>query len=235
MKVSIVIPTYNNLEYLPETIESCLAQTYKDFEIILVDDASTEDIYSYVKNIPKITYIRNEKNMGPGYSRNVGVEASSGELISLIDSDDIMHKDKLTNSVGKFSSDIGLICGDYCIFVNRIMRSNPRPFYGFGREMDIGWNSMIKVNYVACGSTTFRKDVFNEVGGFNETYWVAEDYDLWLRISEKYRIRFIPKVMYYYSRIQNGNSLVNRNERNEFPDYRKEIISNSIERMKGLK
>ncbi len=102
MKVSIVIPTYNNLEYLPETIESCLAQTYKDFEIILVDDASTEDIYSYVKNIPKITYIRNEKNMGPGYSRNVGVEASSGELISLIDSDDIMHKDKLTNSVESF-------------------------------------------------------------------------------------------------------------------------------------
>jgi len=231
MKVSIVIPTHNNLEYLPQAINSCLNQNYKDYEIILVDDASTQDIYSYVKDIPNLKYIKNEKNMGPGYSRNVGIDAASGELISLLDSDDIMHEDKLINSVDKFEKDVGLICGDYCIFVNRRMPRLPRKFFNFGREMDIGWKSMIRVNYVACGSTTFRKDVFYDVGGFNEKYWVAEDYDLWLRISEKYRIKFIPKIMYYYSRINGGNSLVNRNERKEFPDYRKEIIENSKKRM----
>jgi cellulose synthase/poly-beta-1,6-N-acetylglucosamine synthase-like glycosyltransferase len=171
--------------------------------------------------------------MGPGYSRNIGVDAASGELISLLDSDDIMHKDKLLNSVDKFHDNIGLVCGDYCIFVNRKMPRFPRQFFRFGQEMDISWKSMIRVNYVACGSTTFRKDVFYDVGGFNEKYWVAEDYDLWLRMSEKYRIRFIPKIMYYYSRINGGNSLVNRNERNEFPDYRKEIIENSKRRMKS--
>lgn len=234
MKVSIVIPVYNNLEFLPQTIKSCLSQTYKDYEIIVVDDNSEQDIASYIKTFPNIKFHRNNENKGPAFSRNVGVDMASGDLISLIDSDDIMHKEKLSNSVPYFvenKNNIGMTCGNYCIFKNRNINKMSRPFYSFGVPIEINWNSLLRVNYVACGSVTFKKDVFLDVGRFNEKYWVAEDYDLWLRIAEKYRVQYIPKIMYFYSRIDNGNSLVNRNERHEFPNYRKEIIANSKLRM----
>jgi GT2 family glycosyltransferase len=87
-------------------------------------------------------------------------------------------------------------------------------------------------NFVASGSTTIRRDVFNKIGPFNEKYWIAEDYDYWLRISELYPIEYIHKVMYYYRIIPNGGSLTQRSDiQLKHAENIKEIRKASIDRM----
>jgi|TARA_R110001583_G_scaffold16234_12_gene66274 glycosyltransferase involved in cell wall biosynthesis len=210
MLVDIVIPAYNPGEYLHECLISCVSQSYENFNIIVVDDNSTEDVERVVSNFSEVSYIRNPKNLGPGASRNVGINNGSGDLISFIDSDDIMHQDKLALSVERLSksSEAGMCCGNYRIMVNR--QSIRPPFYKL--PIDINYNLLMKQNFVASGSTTVRRSVIDEVGSFNEDYWIAEDYDLWLRISERYPVEYIHNVLYYYSIVPGEGSLTQRSD-----------------------
>jgi len=200
--VSIVIPVYNNIEYIEQCLDSCFYQTYKNFEVIVIDDNSSDKIYEVTKKY-NVTYIRNKKNMGPSYSRNIGIKVSKGEAVSFIDSDDIMMPNKLKLSVPHLKGKIGMTCGNYKVLLNRL-RLLPN-FYSTKLKIDI--DLLMRQNFVACGSTTVRRDVFDDVGLFNENYWIAEDYDMWVRISEKYSIEYIHDVLYYYSVIKRGKSL----------------------------
>jgi glycosyltransferase involved in cell wall biosynthesis len=96
-KVSVVIPAYNNAEFLGETIQSVLDQTYPNFEVIVVNDASPDDTYAVVSQFhdPRLRYIAHEKNQGLSAARNTGIRASVGELIALLDGDDLFHPEKL--------------------------------------------------------------------------------------------------------------------------------------------
>ena len=210
MLVDIIIPAFNPGRHLVEAINSCVAQKYKNYTITVVDDASDEDIQGVTKGVQNLQYIRNEKNLGPGGARNVGIMATKGDLVSLLDADDIMHPNKLELSVKSFenNSELGMTCGNYRIIVNR--RKLLRPFYR--SPVDINHDILMKQNYVASGSTTIKRSVLEDVGLFDENYWISEDYDMWLRISEKYPIEYIHKVLYYYSVIPSGNSLTQRND-----------------------
>jgi len=207
MLVSIIIPSYNSEKFLKTCLQSCYKQTHKDFEIILIDDYSSDNTFQVAKDF-NIRYVRNDKNLGPAASRNIGIELSNGELISFIDADDIMNHNKLSLSIDNFNSDIGMTCGNYQILYDRVRLFGP--FYA--NPIDITYDLMMKQNFVASGSTTVRKDVLDDVGVFNEDYWIAEDYDLWLRISEKYRINYIHDILYYYSITKNSDSLTQRTD-----------------------
>ena len=207
MLVSIVIPAYNSKKYLKQCLNSCINQTYKNIEIILVDDASSEELYPIAKEYD-VKYIRNNKNSGPAFSRNIGIKMSQGELVSFIDADDIMHPQKIELSVKEFKDDVGMTCGNYKILFNRLTLY-PK-FYN--HPIDVNWELLMKQNFVASGSTTVRKDVLEQMNGFNEEYWIAEDYDLWLRISERYKIKYIHDILYFYSIVKNGNSLTQRED-----------------------
>src|ERR1041385_3866377 len=95
-KVSVIIPTYNHAEYLPEAIQSVLEQTYPDFELLIVNDGSTDHTGEVVQQFtdPRIHYLEQE-NRGATAARNTGICASSGELIALLDADDLWHPEKL--------------------------------------------------------------------------------------------------------------------------------------------
>ena len=207
MWVDVIIPAYNPGVYLSEAIESCLNQSYKKFNIIVVDDNSSQDVEGVVSKYKNIKYIKNSKNMGPSYSRNVGIESSNAELISLLDADDVWDRDKLINSVNEFKKDksIGMTCGNYKIMVRGRLRS---PFYK--KSVKVSHSSLMRINYVASGSTTFKRSVVNDVGLFNEKYWISEDYDMWVRISEKYPIKYIHKILYYYRITPGNDSLTQR-------------------------
>jgi len=213
MLVDIIIPAYNPGKYLKSAIKSCIHQRYKNYTITVVDDNSTEDVKGMLKRYPSINYIRNEENIGPGASRNVGIKATSGDLISLLDADDIMHSNKLKLSVDTFNKrpNIGMTCGNYQILVNRVRLK--RPFYR--NPIKIDHAALMRRNFVASGSTTIKRSVLDDVGLFDEKYWIAEDYDMWIRIAEQYPIEYIHEILYYYSVIPRGDSLTQRRDRKE--------------------
>jgi len=101
MKVDIIIPSYDG-KYLYETLESCHKQSYKDFSICVIDNASKYDIKKICDKFKEVKYIRAEKNLGPAGGRNLGIKNTTGDIISFIDDDDIMHQDKLLLSVEQF-------------------------------------------------------------------------------------------------------------------------------------
>ncbi len=210
MLVDVVIPAYNPGPFLEEALKSCYAQTYKNFTVTVVDDNSSENLIPVLKKFPKVNYIRNESNLGPAGSRNVAIKATKGEIISLLDADDLWTPNKLSLSVKAFkeNSDLGLVCGNYKIMVNR--KRLMRPFYKTPIQID--YEKLMRQNFVASGSTSFKRDAVDKVGLFNERYYISEDYDMWLRISEKYPIKYIHEVLYYYSVIPKGGSLTQRSD-----------------------
>lgn len=207
--VSIIIPVYNSRKYINQCLKSCLSQTYKDYEIVVIDDCSDDDI-SYCAEEYGVKYIRNNENLGPAASRNIGIKNSSGEYISFLDADDIMSPYKLEKSIAEFKKDpeLGMTCGNYQILSNRTTILDQ--FYTV--PVEINHTNLLKQNFVASGSVTVKRSVLDDIGLFNEEYWIAEDYDLWLRISEKYKIKYIHETLYYYSIIRNGNSLTQRDD-----------------------
>lgn len=208
MKVDIIIPAYHGI-FLEETLNSCVSQTYDNYEIIVIDNQSPVDIKSICNNFTKVNYIKAPNNGGPSGGRNIGIRNSSADLISFIDDDDNMCPNKLADSVQAFQQhpDIGMTCGNYRIMVNGRIR---QPFYK--RAVSINHAALMKINYVASGSTTVKKEVFDKVGLFDERYWIAEDYDMWVRISEQYPIHFINKVLYHYRIIPGSKSLTQRQD-----------------------
>ena len=234
MLVDIIIPAYNPGEYLVDAIKSCLSQKYKYYTITVIDDNSSENVKDLLKDFPSVNYIRNEKNLGPGASRNVGIKATDGDLISLLDADDIMHPRKLKVSVDVFkkNSKIGMTCGNYQILVNR--KRFMKPFYK--RPIKVDHSILMRQNFVASGSTTFKRTVIEDIGLFNEEYWISEDYDMWVRIAEKYPIEYIHQVLYYYSVIPKGDSLTQRDDiQTKHISNIKEIKEASMERLAANK
>lgn len=110
MKISFVLPAHNNSEYLHAAVESCLAQTYKDIEIVIVDDASTDSTPDYIawakaqEWASKCVFIRNEKNLGRSASRNIGNRAASGEILAVLDADDLNSPKRAELTVARFKA-----------------------------------------------------------------------------------------------------------------------------------
>lgn len=208
--VDIIIPAHNPGSYIIEAIESCLTQSYKKIKITVIDDCSSQDLSFLKQRYPKISVLRTPKNLGPGGARNFGMKQTDGEFISFLDSDDIMDKDKIFYSIKELKKDksVGMVCGNYRIFVNR---SKLRPAF-YKKAPMINWKSLMERNWVASGSVTIRRKVFEEIGGFNEKFWICEDYDYWLRISEQYGIKYISHVLYFYSVCPGNNSLTQRTD-----------------------
>lgn len=206
MKVSVIIPTHNpNSDNLKEAVYSALDQDVKPYEIIIIDDASDKEVKF---NNKIVEVLRIDNNSGPSAARNFGIKNSQGDLISFLDDDDRWLPHKLRLSINEFSKDqsIGMVCGNYCWFIDDEKTYNK--FYNTIPRINI--ETMKRVNFVASGSVTVKKKVLDNVGLFNESLWVGEDYELWLRILKEYPIKFINEVLYLYRRNDPGTSLSSR-------------------------
>lgn len=230
MKVDIIIPAFHGV-YLKDAIDSCLNQTYKNYQITVVDDCSPNHNVKKICDLyPKVRYLRTEANLGPAGARNFGIKNTSFEIISFLDEDDIMEQNKLFYSIEEFKKDssIGMTCGNYRVLLNGKLKPQ---FYK--RAIQIEYKNLLRTNFVATGSVSIKRDILNTVGYFNEEYWIGEDYDLWLRCSELYPIKYIHKVLYFYRVIPQGNSLTQREDiqRKHLENITK-IRKESIERVK---
>lgn len=200
-KTSVIIPTYNRAKYLPEAIDSVLNQTCQDFEIIVVDDGSTDEtaevVKSYIKSTIEIKYIQQE-NQGPGAARNSGIREAKGKYIAFIDSDEVWKPEKLEKQI-KFlekNPDYEMVYTDVYEFNNgaitkkSVLVTNDR---GKMSGMIIG--RLIIGCFISLSTVTLRREVIDAVGVFNTDLMIAEDWDLWLRVASKYKIWFIDEVL----------------------------------------
>jgi len=194
MKVSVIIPTFNRLSLISRAIDSVLKQTFKPFEIIVVDDGSSDNTSTFIKNNYKSVKLIKQKNLGVSKARNVGIKNSSGDWIALLDSDDEWKKNKLEVQIKSLSEyDYYSVCHTNEIWIRNGTRVNQKK-----RHQKYGGNIFDKcldICRISPSSIIFQKNIINEVGWFDENLSICEDYDLWLRITANFKILFIDKPL----------------------------------------
>ncbi len=199
-KVSIVIPAYNAMKYLPETVASVMNQTYQDFEIVLVNDGSSDQIQSWAadQKIPQLRLISQE-NRGLSGARNTGVRNAQGEYIAILDADDLWEPTKLQKQVQALDDapDVGIVY-TWTALVDENGELTGR-YYKRHEEGDV-WNTLVEFNLVGCGSVPLiRKSCFEVAGDFDENLRsFVEDWDLWLRMARLYRFKVVKEPLVFY-------------------------------------
>jgi glycosyltransferase involved in cell wall biosynthesis len=198
-KVSVIIPTLNRADFIKESINSVLSQTYQDFEIIVIDDGSTDNTREIVEGYDneKIKYFY-QKNSGLNSARNTGIRNSKGEYISYLDSDDIWHPYKLEKQVAILdkNSDIGLVyCGSSLIDENGT-HTGKRPLI---RHSGYVFEKLIRYNFLYNGSIAiFRRNCLEKVGLFDERTVRMTDWEFYLRFAIHYKFYGIPEYLIKY-------------------------------------
>lgn len=204
MRVSVIIPTYNRATVLGRSIQSVLDQTFQDFELIIVDDASQDDTRDVVNNfnIPNIRYVRHEKNLGPGLARNTGINLAQGEYIAFQDSDDQWLPEKLEKQIRYLDSapsDVGAVYS--CLLRMNGSGTVHIPSVKNRRmEGDIHLD-ICRGNFIAMPVVLVKKECFARTGLFDDRLNQYEDWDMWIRISKYYHFGFIdePLVISYFT------------------------------------
>lgn len=208
-KVSVIIPAYNAMAYLPETITSLLQQTFSDFEVIIINDGSFDNIEEWFSQIkdPRARLIT-QKNLGLSAARNTGISQAQGKYIAFLDADDLWHSTKLEKQVEVLDTqqDIGLV---YCW--TALIDENSKPTGRIFKSYAQGnvWESLTENNLIRCGSVPMvRHQCFQTCGGFDININAAQDWDMWLRIAASYSFALIKEPLVYYRQHPNNKSKV---------------------------
>ena len=196
MNISVVIPTYNRIELLKRSIDSVINQTIKPSEIIIVDDGSNDGTEAMVKNKYDSLKLITQKNKGASAARNSGIKASSGEWICFLDSDDEWKNDKLEKQITAATNN-----SDYKFFhSNEIWIKNGKRINQKKKHKKYGgdiFKKCLDMCRISPSSVLIEKNIFEEIGFFNENLVVCEDYELWLRICDKYEVFFIDEPLIF--------------------------------------
>jgi len=196
MKISVIIPTYNRKKTLARAIQSVINQSLSPFEILIIDDGSNDGTEEWVKeNFQNIKYIY-QNNHGVSSARNIGIENAYGDWVAFLDSDDEWLPNKLFEQVKSIQSnpkikffhtnEIWIRNG---VRVNQMKKHKKYGGYIFEKCLDIC--------RVSPSSVLIQKEVFDNIGIFDESLRVCEDYDLWLRITSKYPVVFLDIPLIY--------------------------------------
>ncbi|MBC5773492.1 glycosyltransferase [Pontibacter sp. KCTC 32443] len=219
--VSIGIPNYNGSNYIVQTLESVKAQTYKNIEVFVVDDASTDDsvkvVNEWIRNNTElnVTFLIHDNNKGPCEACNTFFNLCNGEFFQYVGSDDILNPDKISKQVDILTnlgreyalvySDTNLIDADGVLLNTSYLESLKYNKWLMPQGSIL--EELLLFNFIQSCSPLVRTEAAKTVGGFNTYFWV-EDYDLWLRLSNKYKVAYIPKTTASYRK--HLNSLTSR-------------------------
>ncbi|MGK7957032.1 MAG: glycosyltransferase family 2 protein [Crocosphaera sp.] len=208
VKVSIVIPAYNAMRYLPETLDNLLQQTYKNFEAIIVNDGSTDNIKDWFTTISdERVRLISQENKGLSGARNTGIENAKGDYLAFLDADDLWEPTKIEKQVkvldnnpeaGLVYTDVAIIDSDG-IATGRIFKEKVEGYI---------WKELTQRNFVACGSVAMvRRECFEKVGNFDRNLGsFVEDWDMWLRIAVDYPFKVVQEPLVYYRQHPNSAS-----------------------------
>jgi glycosyltransferase involved in cell wall biosynthesis len=190
-RVSVVIPAFNRWRLLAEAIDSVLAQSYRDFELIVVDDGSSDATASELAKLASRLQFFVTERRGVSAARNLGVSQSRGYYIAFLDSDDLWLNSKLERQTRFMDEHPEFhICQTDEIWIRNGVRVNPRAVHQ-KPSGDI-FSSSLELCLVSPSAVMMTKALFDRTGGFDEAFPVCEDYDLWLRISAQHQVPLIP-------------------------------------------
>ncbi|MDR1486894.1 MAG: glycosyltransferase [Deltaproteobacteria bacterium] len=195
--ISVVIPTYNRCWCLNRSVGSVLAQTGVDFELIVVDDGSSDQTHEFLKPLAsegRLKLISNKERLGVSSARNLGIKAAEGAFIALLDSDDEWLKDKLFLQKQYMDQNPAIMisqCRERWIRNGR--RVNPGIKH-VKKQGDI-FEASLKLCLISPSAVIIRKTLLDEVGLFDETLPSAEDYDLWLRIAKSHKVGLLDEEL----------------------------------------
>ena len=202
--VSVIIPTYNRKHTLKRCLDSVLKQTYRNYEIIIVDDCSIDGTMEFLNREygdivgNSIIYIRNEKNMGAGASRNRGISHANGEFIAFQDSDTQWVTDKLEKQVKYISSletSVAMVYSPYKRIYKDYSIIYPSLDVPLEEKSGCILKNLLEHPLVDTPTMLIRKEVLEEMGGFDIKMKALEDYELSIRIAQKYQIGIIDEVL----------------------------------------
>lgn len=185
--VSVIIPTYNRGWILREAVDSVLAQDFEDFELIVVDDGSTDNTRQILEAYNDDIIVLFQENRGVSAARNQGIARSCAPLVAFLDSDDLWKPQKLSRQIDFFAANPeALICQTEEIWIRNGVRVNP------GKRHQKFSGMIFEPSLVLClvspSAVMVRKKLFDIVGLFDERLPACEDYDLWLRVSCRYPV-----------------------------------------------
>lgn len=204
-KVSVVIPAYNAMKYLPETVESVLKQTFTDFEVLIINDGSSDHIVQWAFGLvdPRVKLI-SQKNQGLPGARNTGIAQAQGEYIAFLDADDLWEQTKLEKQVCCLEDNptVGLV-HTWMVLVDEHGKSTGRVMT-FNAEGDV-WKQVVEKNVIACPSVMVRRSCF-DVGVFDRNLRSVEDWDMWIRIASRYPFAVIKEPLAYYRQLPSSMS-----------------------------
>ncbi|MBU2514762.1 glycosyltransferase [bacterium] len=189
--ISVIIPTYNRSKSVAKAVESVLAQTYIDFELIVIDDGSEDDTINQLKTFDdNRLQVSRLKHSGVSAARNEGVKQCKGDIITFLDSDDLWLKNKLQRQIQfhREHPDI-LISQTQEIWIRNGQRVNPK--FKHIKPQGYIFSESLHLCTITPSSVLMTKELFQEFGGFDENLSACEDYDLWLKIAAKYQVGLI--------------------------------------------
>ena len=194
--VTVIIPTYNSARFIGEALESVFAQTYADFDVIIVDDGSTDDTRQAIEPYrDRLTYIEQE-NGGPANARNRAIREASGKYIAFLDADDLWEPEKLASQVNAFENNpnLGMVITENSLFDGRGTFRQKVGKKNYLMKGDIVRNIFLESGVVT-PTVMVRKDVLEAVGPFEECLRIAEDDNLWIRIAANYGVELVDKSL----------------------------------------
>ena len=232
--ISIIIPTHNRESLIPFSIDSVLRQTCTDWELLIVDDASTDGTARVVEKYladPRIRYIRQAENQGISRTRNHGLQEARGTYVAMLDSDDIwIDQEKLAKQIAAFDANPKLgIVGTWMTAIDETGKTLQNISFA-EKDADIRKNFLYK-NHIMQSSVLFLKQAAVDAGGYDETLATMEDHDLWLNIATKYEVETLPSYALGYrihpqSITKNRRAQIARDElfvirrwRNSYPGF----------------
>ncbi|MCX4187367.1 glycosyltransferase [Methylophaga sp. OBS4] len=228
-RVSVVIASYNYQQYIGEAIDSVLAQTYQDWQLVIVDDASTDDspniIKQYQRQHPcKIKFISLSENRGIGYVANLCYDNCEGQLIAHLGADDRMVPDRLAQQVAYFDShpEAGVVCSDVFVIDGEGRRVETKTV--FSTPITDLRMQLLQGNIINSPSATFRKNVFTEAGKLNPVLQYVQDFEHWLRVLEKFEIVRLDEKLTEY-RIHGKNLSVQKPGQHAYAGSYETVIS----------
>lgn len=203
-RVSVVIPAFNRADLIGETLRTVLAQTFNDLEVLVVDDGSTDGTADAVRSFGSPVRYIYQQNRGQGAARNTGITAATGELIAFVDSDDVWEPDKLERQIAALAAkpDCPWVYCDAYVFDH--LTGSRDYLYSRLCRPHVGHvaRPLLMCDFVASPTPVVRRDVFDDVGLFDELTPQVEDWDMWLRIAARYPVAYVPAALAGYRKHQ---------------------------------
>lgn len=227
-RVSVIIPAYNAERFIRESVDSALAQTHRDVEVIVVDDSSTDDTQQILRQYGSRIKVLHQRNAGAATARNTGAKIATGDWLALLDADDLWEPTKLERQLAVTTST--------CSYTNRSNFGSRGDVPELQSDItamhdgDLFLPLLLEGNFMTNSSVMVRRHVFERLGGFTRQLTNAEDWDLWLRIAEHHRVSYCPEPLVRY-RFHNGGK--SRNNHQAMAVARRAVVARALSTQRG--